>query len=227
LSLRTGTSVRAEGTHGHDDGGGSQVISGSRCAGRLPDSETGPCARFPPDRRTRSAGLSGTGWSTRTSACSRRGADSAVWRAFRDGNLVAYGFTLLVLLERLEALPEPLGQAAGWPGRAGWTVGRTRIAGVPRQERTARDSVRFRRDRVPARAVQGGKDRVSHRDGATCLPPPAGNPVQAGDARGWYYPRAPHTGQAPMPWPATTRWATAICWAGVARFADEAYRPPP
>jgi hypothetical protein len=52
-------------------------------------------------------------------------------------------------------------------------------------------------------------------------------PVRAGDARGWSYPRAPHTGQAPMPWPATTRWATAICWAGVARFADEAYRPPP
>ena len=29
-----------------------------------------------------------------------------------------------------------------------------------------------------------------HRDGATCLPPPmgnpVGNPVQAGDARGWY-----------------------------------------
>ena len=47
------------------------------------------------------------------------GADSAVWRAFRDGNLFAYGFTLLVFLERLEALPEPLGQAAGWPGRAG------------------------------------------------------------------------------------------------------------
>ena len=69
------------------------------------------------------------------------GADSAVWRAFRDGNLVAYGFTLMVFLERLEALPEPLGggkmsvfifrpgiplfllpgvpRAAGWPGWAG------------------------------------------------------------------------------------------------------------
>ena len=35
------------------------------------------------------------------------GADSAVWRAFRDGNLIAYGFTLMVFLERLEALPEP------------------------------------------------------------------------------------------------------------------------
>ena len=79
-----------------------------------------------------------------------------------------------------------------------------------------------------ARAVHGGTDRrVGGRDGATCLPPPAGSPVQAGDARRWYYPRAPHTGQAPMPWPATTRWATAICWAGVARLADEAYRPPP
>jgi hypothetical protein len=28
-------------------------------------------------------------------------------RAFRDGNLIAYGFTLMVFLERLEALPEP------------------------------------------------------------------------------------------------------------------------
>ena len=68
---------------------------------------------------------------------------------------------------------------------------------------------------------------MGRRDGATCLPPPMGNPVQAGDARGWYYPRAPHTGQAPMPWLARTFWATAICWAGVARLAEEAYRPPP
>jgi hypothetical protein len=37
------------------------------------------------------------------------GAGSAVWRAFRDGNLIAYGFTLMVFLERLEALPEPFG----------------------------------------------------------------------------------------------------------------------
>ena len=36
------------------------------------------------------------------------GADSAVWRAFRDGNLIAYGFTLMVFLERLEAPPELL-----------------------------------------------------------------------------------------------------------------------
>jgi hypothetical protein len=34
---------------------------------------------------------------------------SAVWRAFRDGDLIAYGFTLMVFLDRLEALPEPLG----------------------------------------------------------------------------------------------------------------------
>jgi hypothetical protein len=38
------------------------------------------------------------------------GAESAVWRAFRDGNLIAYGFTLMVFPERLGALPEPLGQ---------------------------------------------------------------------------------------------------------------------
>ena len=53
------------------------------------------------------------------------GAGSAVWRAFRDGNLIAYGFTLMVFLDRLEVLPEPLGC----------------------------------------------------QDGATCLPPPMGNPV--------------------------------------------------
>jgi len=39
------------------------------------------------------------------------GGRSAVWRAFRDGDLIAYGFTLMVFLERLEALPEPLGAA--------------------------------------------------------------------------------------------------------------------
>jgi hypothetical protein len=39
------------------------------------------------------------------------GARSAVWRAFRDGDLIAYGFTLMVFLERLEDLPEPLATA--------------------------------------------------------------------------------------------------------------------
>lgn len=39
------------------------------------------------------------------------GAESSVWRAFWDGNLIAYGFTLMVFLERLEAVPEPLGGA--------------------------------------------------------------------------------------------------------------------
>ena len=34
------------------------------------------------------------------------GTESAVWRAFRDGDLIAYGFTLMVFLDRLEALPE-------------------------------------------------------------------------------------------------------------------------
>ena len=37
------------------------------------------------------------------------GAQSAVWRAFRDGELIAYGFTLMVFMERLEGLPELLG----------------------------------------------------------------------------------------------------------------------
>jgi hypothetical protein len=39
------------------------------------------------------------------------GTESAVWRAFRDENLIAYGFTLMVFLDRLETLPEPLGVA--------------------------------------------------------------------------------------------------------------------
>ena len=37
------------------------------------------------------------------------GGGSAVWRAFRDENLIAYGLTLMVFLERLEALPGPPG----------------------------------------------------------------------------------------------------------------------
>ena len=41
------------------------------------------------------------------------------------------------------------------------------------------------------------------------------------------YPLAPQTGQAPMPWPASTRWATAICCDSEAPAADEAYWPPP
>ena len=59
------------GTHGREDDDGWQVIPESRCADRLPGSDTGPCTRFPPDRRTRSGGLSGTGRSTRTSTYSR------------------------------------------------------------------------------------------------------------------------------------------------------------
>jgi hypothetical protein len=50
---------------------------------------------------------------------------------------------------------------------------------------------RLRRDRVPAATyspVHGKNDRrLGHRDGATCLPLPTGNPVQAGDARGGSY----------------------------------------
>jgi hypothetical protein len=32
--------------------------------------------------------------------------ERAVWRAYREGDLIAYGFTLMVFLDRLEALPE-------------------------------------------------------------------------------------------------------------------------
>jgi hypothetical protein len=49
------------------------------------------------------------------------GARSTVWRAFRDGDLIAYGFTLMVFLERLEALPEPLGAAEDF-GRRSWRL---------------------------------------------------------------------------------------------------------
>ena len=35
------------------------------------------------------------------------GAESAVWRAFRGGNLIPYGFTMMMFLERPEALPAP------------------------------------------------------------------------------------------------------------------------
>ena len=45
------------------------------------------------------------------------GAQSAVWRAFRDGDLIAYGFTLMVFLDRLEALPEPLAPISTQPIR--------------------------------------------------------------------------------------------------------------
>jgi hypothetical protein len=37
----------------------------------------------------------------------------------------------------------------------------------------------------------------------------------------------PHTGQAPRPWVASTRSATAICWSLVASCADGANSPPP
>ena len=100
------------------------------------------------------------------------GADSAVWRAFRDGNIIAYGFTLMVFLERLGALPELLGAAQDFgvhlPARhspcpaAGSPQGRgmaglgmlnrwaARTPGAPRHERTAGGSVQLRRDRAPA-----------------------------------------------------------------------------
>ena len=60
-----------------------------------------------------------------------------------------------------------------------------------RHESIARSSVRLRRDRAPggdvlAQFMAGNDRRAGHRDGATCLPPLMGTPVQAGDARGWY-----------------------------------------
>ena len=59
------------------------------------------------------------------------------------------------------------------------------------------------------------------------LPAPGWGPRgQAGDVSGGY-PLAPHTGQAPMPWLASTRWATEICCDCQAPAAVEEYRPPP
>ena len=60
------------------------------------------------------------------------GADSAVWRAFRDGNLIAYGFTLMVFLERLEALPEPLGAAQDSGPHFPASIPHVLLSGVPR-----------------------------------------------------------------------------------------------
>jgi len=110
-----------------------------------------------------------------------------------------------------------------------------RTPGAPRHERRARGRVQPRRDRAPAGDMLASFMAGMTAGWVTGMAPPAcprrrANPVQAGDARGWYYPRyprAPHTGQAPMPWLARTFWATAICWAAVAWFAEEAYRPPP
>ena len=98
------------------------------------------------------------------------GAESAVWRAFRDGNLIAYGFTLMVFLERLGALPELLGaaqdfgvhlpaiplsccresQGRGMAGPGMLNRWAARTLGTSRHERTARGSGQLRRDRAPA-----------------------------------------------------------------------------
>ena len=60
------------------------------------------------------------------------GAGSAVWRAFRDGDLIAYGFTLMVFLERLEVLPEPLGAAQDFALHLPASHSLVRLPGVPR-----------------------------------------------------------------------------------------------
>ena len=132
------------------------------------------------------------------------GAESAVWRAFGDGNLIAYGFTLMVFLDRLEALPEPLCAAQDF----GLHLPARHFPFPDLQESQGRGTAG-----QVLRAVGLGRADLYAGGGVTCLPPPVGNPVQAGDARGWYQPRAPHAGQAPMPWLTRTFWATAICWA--------------
>jgi len=65
------------------------------------------------------------------------GAQSAVWRAFRDGDLIAYGFTLMVFLDRLEALPEPLGAAHDFGVHPPARHPPARLPGVPRGHGTA------------------------------------------------------------------------------------------
>jgi hypothetical protein len=129
------------------------------------------------------------------------GADSAVWRAFRDGNLIAYGFTLMVFLERLGALPELLGAAQDFgvhlpaiplsccresagpqDGRAGrveplrCTYSRraaTRADGPG--QRPALPRPRTSGDML-AQFMAGMTAGWAAGDGATCLPPPTGSP---------------------------------------------------
>ena len=80
------------------------MISESRCADRLPVSDTGPCKRFPgPPEQVRR--LERYRQEHPDVDIQPPGAGSTIWRAFRDGNLIAYGFTLMVFLERLEAYP--------------------------------------------------------------------------------------------------------------------------
>jgi len=67
------------------------------------------------------------------------GAGSAVWRAFRDGNLIAHGFTLMVFLERMEVLPEPLGAAQDFGLHLPASHSLVRLPGVPRARGMARD----------------------------------------------------------------------------------------
>ena len=106
-----------------------------------------------------------------------------------------------------------------------------RTPGAPRHERTARGSVQLRRDRAPAATCwrsssHGDRRRVGRRDGATCLPrrwATRCRQVIPGDGT-TRAPRTPARRRCPG---LRTFWATAICWAGVARLAEEAYRPPP
>jgi hypothetical protein len=115
------------------------------------------------------------------------GAGSAVWRAFRDGDLIAYGFTLMVFLERLEVLPEPLGAAQDFALHLPASHSLVRLPGVPRARGMTGDghaeplgSTHSRR--AVTRADGPGRRHLP----APPMGNPVGNPVQAGDARGWY-----------------------------------------
>ena len=89
------------------------MFSVSGCVDRLTGSDTGPVQEVPPGAPDQVRRLERYRQEHPDVDIEPPGARSTVWRAFRDGDLIAYGFTLMVFLERLEALPEPLGAAHG------------------------------------------------------------------------------------------------------------------
>ena len=107
--MRIGACLRTEGAHSHDDGGLQMIWEAvALTAGRIAILAGARGSPGPPDQVWR---LERYRQEYPDVDIQPPGTDSAVWRAFRDGNLIAYGFTLMVFLDRLETLPELLGAA--------------------------------------------------------------------------------------------------------------------